>query len=158
MKGILPSTASKYRNKYILIAISTGCMVGFIVEIGFFNYYAFSDNVLEDDRPSHLIKVKNTTLMIAFIFNLVTHVLLGTTLWLLINSRATVEDPGQLNTKQLWILLVFYFLYTVTNGLRLIESSYDYYTIIIEVTHWFLVLLVMAADVYILVTFEISHF
>ena len=157
-KGILPSRKSKYRNKWIMISITVACCVGMAIEQVFFNYYAFSTKIPRAERYNHLIATKELALFISFSFNFVTVILLCYTIWLLFNTKATVEDPGHLNTTQLWILLVCYLFYMATNAMRLYERDYGNYTLYSEISHWTFLLIVMAVDTYILTNFEMSHF
>ena len=154
----MPSRKSKYRNKWIVIGITVICSLGMMIEMSYFNYYAFSEKIPKDERWSRLIGVRIFSLYCSFSFNFVTIILLCYTIWLLFNTKATVEDPGHLNTTQLWILLVFYLLYMATNAMRLRERDYGDFTLYSEISHWTFLFMVMAVDTYILTNFEMSHF
>ena len=129
-----------------------------VIELIWFNFYAFSRTIPREERINHLIEAKETSLTFSFVFNFVTVGLLCYTIWLLFNTKATVEDPGHLNTMQVWMLLVFYLSYMATNAMRLQERNYGSWTLYSEISHWTSLLIVMASETYILTNFELSHF
>ena len=63
-----------------------------------------------------------------------------------------------MNTTQLWINLVFYCLFVISLALTVFQTGYGPYTLATEVAYYTLFFIVMAAIIYILVTFELTDF
>ena len=106
----------------------------------------------------HDIILGYISVSLAVVYQFCTIALFVLALYLLSVSKAKVSDPGHLNTNILWTILAFYAIFCVTVTIRLMNTSYNDFTMKVEMVYWSLVMLSMYIDAYIVMTFELTDF